>query len=114
MTKRDVINAMLNDVNVNGNADYVAYLENELSLLDKKAASAKKSAAKKKAAGDALKDTILNALTADPTPIATIADTVGASKAKVTARLTSLVKDGKATKSVIKVDKKPVTVYSVA
>lgn len=36
ITKREVINAMLADVNVKANATYVAYLENELTLLDKK------------------------------------------------------------------------------
>ena len=37
ITKREVINAMLVDENVKGNEMYVAYLQNELALLDKKA-----------------------------------------------------------------------------
>ena len=37
ITKREVINTMLADENVKGNEMYVAYLQNELKLLDKKA-----------------------------------------------------------------------------
>jgi hypothetical protein len=37
ITKREVINTMLADENVKGNEMYVAYLQNELALLDKKA-----------------------------------------------------------------------------
>ena len=41
ITKREVINAMLNEGFVQENANYKAYLENELALLDKKAANKK-------------------------------------------------------------------------
>ena len=41
ITKREVINAMLNEVFVKENANYKAYLENELALLDKKSANKK-------------------------------------------------------------------------
>lgn len=44
ITKREVINTMLADVNVQGNEMYVAYLKNELALLDKKAERKGKSA----------------------------------------------------------------------
>ena len=44
ITKREVINAMLVDENVKGNEMYVAYLQNELALLDKKAQKKGKSA----------------------------------------------------------------------
>ena len=37
ITKREVINTMLADENIKANATYVAYLQNELKLLDKKA-----------------------------------------------------------------------------
>ena len=56
MTKREVITAMLNDSAISANADYVAYLENEIKLLDKKAARAK--TAPKKA--DAYIDAVAN------------------------------------------------------
>ena len=37
ITKREVINAMLQDEHIKTNATFVAYLEHELELLDKKA-----------------------------------------------------------------------------
>ena len=37
ITKREVINTMLADENVKGHEMYVAYLQNELALLNKKA-----------------------------------------------------------------------------
>lgn len=36
MTKRDVLNAMLNDSNFSANANFVAYAKHEIELLDKK------------------------------------------------------------------------------
>ena len=36
MTKREVINLMLADSNIASNSMYVAYLENELSILERK------------------------------------------------------------------------------
>lgn len=110
LTKRDVINSMLADANIKSNANYVAYLTNELSLIDKKAAKAK-TAPKKP---DALKDAILNALTADAKSSDDIATMVGTSKAKATARLSALVRSGAATKSTVKVDKKNKVVYTLA
>lgn len=41
ITKREVINAMLKDSAICGNEIYVAYLKNELALLDKKATNKK-------------------------------------------------------------------------
>ena len=110
MTKREVITAMLSDVNVNGNADYVAYLENEIKLLDKKAARAK--TAPKKA--DAYIDSIYDALTGDAQLIADIADKVGISPAKATSRLNKLVADGKAVKGSVKVGKAKKVTYALA
>ncbi len=107
MTKREVITAMLSDVAVNGNADYVAYLENEIKLLDKKNARAK-SAPKK---ADQFIDAVYGALTGDPQLIADIADKVGISAAKATARLNKLVADGKAVKGSVKVGKAKKVTY---
>lgn len=41
VTKREVINAMLNEVFVQENTNYKAYLENELALLEKKSSNKK-------------------------------------------------------------------------
>lgn len=43
ITKREVINRMLADEVIVANVDYVAYLKNELALLDKKAEKKGKS-----------------------------------------------------------------------
>ena len=110
VTKRMVINGLLDGTMKVTDADAVAYLKNELALIDKKAAKAK-SAPKK---ADVLKDAILNALSTDAISGADMATKVGTSKAKATARLSALVRDGKAAKSTIKVDKKNVVVYTVA
>ena len=57
MTKREVLNAMLNDSNFNANADFVAYAKHELELLDKKAES--KTLTKTQVENEALKINIL-------------------------------------------------------
>lgn len=61
ITKREVINAMLKDVNVAGNEMYVAFLQNELKLLDKKAEKRGKSEDELKQIAHN-KDLVLNAL----------------------------------------------------
>lgn len=117
MTKRDYFTALTDLVSnstMDNKDDVLAFIANEIAILDKKKASSKKSAAKKKEASDTLKAAIVEALTADPTSAADIATAVGTSKSKAVARLTALVNDGKAVKSVEKIDKKRVTVYALA
>lgn len=81
--------------------DYVAFFEKEVATLDKKAAKAKETAAKKKAEGDELTDRIADVLTDD---FATISDIVKAlgdedvSNQKASYRLGKLVDAGKAVK----------------
>lgn len=60
ITKREVINAMLADVNVKANATYVAFLEKELALLDKKASN--KKVTKNQKQNRDIKSTILEVL----------------------------------------------------
>jgi predicted transcriptional regulator len=60
ITKRDVINMMLAEAIVKANPTYVAYLENELALLDKKATN--KKATKVQEANVGLKQVILDVL----------------------------------------------------
>ena len=60
ITKREIINAMLADVAINGNATYVAYLENELALIEKKAANKKSTKTQEENKG--IKSVILNTL----------------------------------------------------
>ena len=86
ITKRQMYTAMINYANgedfafetedgmVTVTADeIVAFAENEITLLDKKAAKAKETAAKKKTESDALMDAVAAALGEDFEPIADIA-----------------------------------------
>lgn len=81
--------------------DYVAFFEKEVAALDKKAAKAKETAAKKKAEGDELTDRIADVLTDE---FATISDIVKAlgdedvSNQKASYRLGKLADAGKAVK----------------
>lgn len=86
------------------------FCDNEIALLDKKAIKAKERAAEKKAAGDELTDAVRAALTDEFAIIADIAakvaETYGedATIARVTYRLTQLVKNGEAENGDVKVE----------
>lgn len=114
LTKREVLVAIkegietkdFGDVTVE---DIVAYCENEIELLDKKAVKAKERQAAKKAEGDELTEAVKAALTAE---FATrdaitlkVAETFGeeASVAKIGYRITKLVKEGIAEASDVKI-----------
>ena len=60
ITKREVIKMMMNEEVVKANSTYVAYLENELALLDKKAQN--KKATKTQEQNIGIKATILKVL----------------------------------------------------
>ena len=116
MTKRNVYEALINFANgghmayTEGDAEVVvtaealaAFAENEIALLDKKAIKAKERAATKRAEGDELTGAVRAAMsTEDFEPIADIAARIegeDVTVAKVTYRLTQLVKNGEAEKS---------------
>ena len=86
------------------------FCDNEIALLDKKAIKAKERAAEKRAAGDELTDAVRAALTDEFAVIADIAakvaETYGedATVARVTYRLTQLVKNGEAENGDVKVE----------
>lgn len=85
------------------------FCDKEIAALEAKAAKAKERAAKKAAEGDPLKDAILATLTDEFVPIANIVAVLSENDedvtvGKVTYRLTSLVKDGKAQKQEITVE----------
>ena len=116
MTKRNVYEALINlaktgeltyvegdtEVVVTGEA-LIAFAENEIALLDKKAVKAKERAASKRAEGDELTAAVKAVMsTEDFEPIAEIAARIegeDVTVAKVTYRLTQLVKNGEAEKS---------------
>ena len=89
-----------------------------ISQLDHKAEQARKRAAKKKAEGDELRDIVEGVLTNEPQIIDTITaqvDFEGATKAKITARLTQLVNAEIATKEQVKTeDGRKVMAYKLA
>lgn len=120
ITKRQMYTAMINFANEGSFSfdagdgeimtvapdEIVAFAENEIALLDKKAAKAKETAAKKKTEADALTDVIAQALGEDFEPIADIAARIegdDVTVAKVTYRLNKLVELGLAEKQAIKV-----------
>jgi hypothetical protein len=107
ITKKDkftMIKAMIEAGTVDGvDTDMlVEFCDNEIALLDKKAAKAKETASKKKADGDALTDAVAAVLTDELQTIAEITDAVDAedaTTAKVAYRLNALVKAGVAEKA---------------
>ena len=114
ITKREVLAGIANGVQTgdyNGITveDIVAFCENEIALLDKKAIKAKERAAEKRAAGDELKAAVKDALTDEfvtrDVVAAKVAETFGedASIAKVGYRLTVLVNEGVAESTDLKI-----------
>ena len=114
ITKREVLAGVANGVQTgdyNGITveDIVAFCENEIALLDKKAIKAKERAAEKRAAGDELKAAVKDALTDEfvtrDVVAAKVAETFGedASIAKVGYRLTVLVNEGVAESTDLKI-----------
>ena len=113
ITKRDRYTSIIDILkDVNADADLVAFCEGEVALLDKKSAKAKETAAAKKTEVDTLTESIKDALgTLADGAYATIADVtamVGAddeevTPAKVSYRLSQLVKAGLAEKTEVAV-----------
>ena len=111
ITKREMFEAIIALAN-GGEMKYEAeafvnFCENEIALLDKKAAKAKERAATKKAEGDELTDAVRAAMSTEEfEPIADIAARIegeDVTVAKVQYRLTQLVKNGEAEKEQITV-----------
>ena len=104
ITKKEQFMEVKEVLEANDFADLAAFIENEIALLDKKAAKAKETAANKKAQPDELADAVYSVLTGD---LATIADIVAkvdlpdVTNAKVSYRLNALVADGKVVKDEI-------------
>lgn len=123
MTKRDYFNAISNAIasmeSVDGVAvaDVQAFINARIAELDKKAESAKKSAAKKRAAGDELRAQVEAVLTAELQTIDAITSQIEGeeiTRAKVQARLSQLVKAGIAIKDDVEDGKRKVKGYRLA
>ena len=118
VTKKEYY-VMLKEVVENSNSEnkdeLVEFIEKQITLLDNKVAKAKERAAEKRAEGDELRALVEATLTDEYQTIADITEQIDnedVTKAKVTARLTQLVKDGLAVKEEAKTeDGKKVMVY---
>ena len=101
VTKRDVINAMLNEGFVQENANYKAYLENELALLNKKSENKKATKTQEENAG--IKEVIKSVLTSEGATVTEIQskDSVlgTLSNQRVSALLRQLIEAGEVVKT---------------
>lgn len=110
LTKKDKLTAIIATLKGEGTdvaiADLVAYCEKEIELLDKKAAKAKETAAKKKAESDELTDVIAALLTDELQTTADITAKIEGEDVtvhKVSYRLTQLTKSGVAVKDEVSI-----------
>ena len=75
LTKRDRFEALLKMAEVQANPDMVAFIEHEIELLAKKNAGDKKPTAKQME-NDAVKQVILDEMTANPDKLYTVTDLI--------------------------------------
>ena len=86
-------------------ADLIDFIDTQIASIDTKAEKAKARNAEKKANGDELRDAVQSVLTNELQTIDAILTQIegeDVTKAKITARLTSLVKNGLAEKEEVK------------
>ena len=118
ITKVDMFNAIadfITDTDWERKDEAIEFIEKQIDQLKAKAEKAKSRAEEKKIEGDELREAVANALTNEPQTIdaitAIVAESFDVTKAKVTARLTQLVKLGEATKEQVKMDSRKIMVY---
>ena len=106
ITERDIYNSILND---SFDVDVLkAFAEKKIAQLDKRNATAKTRAERKRAEGDALIEAVLSFVTAEPKNRAQIAAEFNAatgselSDAKIGARLSKLAREGRVVKTEVK------------
>ena len=110
ITKRDyyeMLKEIVLNANVEGATELVEFIDKQVSLIDSKAEKAKARNAEKKANRDELREVVQNVLTDEFQTIDAIVSQIEGeeiTKAKITARLTSLVKNGIAEKTDVKDD----------
>lgn len=94
--------------------EMVAFIDAQVELLAKKADKAKERAAAKKVEGDELREVVQSVLTEELQTIDAIVEKIegeDVTKAKITARLTQLVKAGLAEKEAVKAGDRKVMAY---
>lgn len=100
-----------------GKEDMITFIDEQVAQLAAKAEKAKERAAAKKAEGDELRAVVKSVLTDEAQTIDQIVAQIegeDVTKAKVTARLSQLVKTGEAAKDMAKVGDRKLTVYKLA
>lgn len=110
----EAIKAVVEASEAEQKAEMVEFIDAQVELLAKKAEKAKERAATKKVEGDELREVVRTVLTEEFQPIDEIVaqiDGEDITKAKVTARLTQLVKAELAEKEQIKVGDRKVMAY---
>ena len=105
--KYEMIKEIIANMEVEGKDELVAFLDKQIDGIVAKAEKAKARAAEKRAEGDELRDVVQSVLTDELQTIDAILVQISGeevTKAKVTARLTALVKAGIAEKADVKND----------
>ena len=117
MTKKEYFEAIIKVLSEDNHTDLINFCQDQIVLLDNKSKKAKEKAVEKKANGDALRQLVQDALTQEYQTISEIYSKIGNqeqySKAKVTSRLTQLVKAGLADKTDIKTENRTVKGYKL-
>ena len=122
MTQREFYEFATNvfaTVDVEGKEDAMAYIAKATASLDAKNEKAKKRAAEKRAASDAMRAAIADAIGTEPMTIADIMAAIEAeypdvTPAKVVSRMKNLVENEVVTKGIVKVDGRKLTAYTKA
>ena len=107
ITKKMMFEEVIAMAEAAGRTDIVEFAEKEIVALDKKAAKAKETAAKKRAESDELMEVVKSLLTDEFQTLGDIAAQIEGEDitvAKVTARMTKLVKSGCAVKEEVSVE----------
>ena len=113
ITKREIINAMLADVAINGNETYVAYLKNELALIEKKAANKKSTKIQEENKG--IKSVILTTLASIGSGTITDIQNANSDLAELSnQKVSALVRQLVATGEVVKTTDKKKSIFSLA
>ena len=99
---KDIVRGDSNSKMTNSQYELIKFIDKQIETIETKAEKAKEKAAEKKANGDELREVVQSVLTDEYQTIDSIVSQIEGediTKAKITARLTSLVKAGLATKS---------------
>ncbi len=116
----ETIFSVLSNADFAEKEDALAFVRHEQEMLEAKAEKAKKYADKKREAGQELLNAVEHSLTDEAMTIESILNVLEGqgfedlTAAKVTPRLTTLVKDGKVVKELIKIDGKKRMAYRLS